>query len=557
MIRHICNQLYSQARYFLLALLICACSALIFSCQDQEEIGAQPDVTVIQPNITLLSASPVVLSIGTRASVEFRITPSNLLPYTTDSICRIELNIVDSTLYDASCLVPHDNFRLVAIEPSYDDETKENRDGQYIAIIEDTKIAAEYDEMVAIVLNAEDANGDTIHISSSPFEIKGGVRNGLPIVSIKTPNNEPIVSKEDYITGSTISIINEDLSLAFQGQMKIKGRGNSTWQAPKKPYKMKFDNKQSLFGDPKDKEWILLANYFDKPMVRSDVAYWMASCYGHFDYVPKFHFVDLILNGRYNGTYQLGEQLKIAESRVNVGNDGFLLEIDVKSSPTDITFRVPHISQPINIKDPEVEINDDNYNFIKDYVTRADAVLYSQAWLNEDDGYKSLIDMQSFVEWYLVMEITKNCDAAFYTSSYMNLARNGKLKMGPLWDFDVSLGGFPTELWGNEYLNQPEGFHIKNASWIARMFEDPEFVATVKDRFDSYYNNKSAIIAHIDSIAGNNKLSAIANNKVWGGLCSCDASDAEAESAYCEQVDYLKTWLSARFDWLKATYDAM
>ena len=211
---------------------------------------------------------------------------------------------------------------------------------------------------------------------------------------------------------------------------------------------------------------------------------------------------------------------------------------------------------PINIKDPDVEANDENYNFVKDFVSRADAALYSADWLDENKGYKSLIDMESFVEWYLMMEITKNCDAAFHTSCYMNLARNGKLKMGPLWDFDVSFGGCPPE-WNNAHINQPEGFHIKNASWINRMFNDPTFVASVKERFNSYYNNKAAMIAHIEKVAEATQKSAIANNKLWGRLCDRNSSDATTESAYNEQVDYIKSWLSARLDWLKTNFDAM
>lgn len=384
------------------------------------------------------------------------------------------------------------------------------------------------------------------------------VDNRLPQLVLQTPGKVGITSKEEYVEGSMVSLKGVDGETEFTGEMKTKGRGNSTWSAPKKPYKIKFDKKQSLFGEPKDKEWVLLANYYDKTMIRTDIAYWMASNYGNFDYVPRFHFIDLMLNGKYNGTYQLGDQLKIGENRVNVGDDGFLLEIDRKAATEDITFNIPHIVNRINIKDPDVVVGDDNYNYVVDYVTRADASLYTENWLDADNGYKSLIDMQSFVEWYLVNEITKNADAAFGTSCYMTLSREGKLKMGPIWDYDISCGGYPSS-WSpsSSFYNSTEGFHIKSASWINRMFNDPLFVTAVKTRFDTYYNNRSSIISHIDEVALQNKNSVIANNKLWGRLCDKNSSDVDVEAAYNEQIEYLKTWLLARIEWLKTQFDDM
>lgn len=515
-------------------------------------------------SIVVLAVKPIVLSTGSQASVEFRVNPSTAVFDYSEDNCQIELDKVGTVGTKASYVTKPQNYKLVKIEQVIDEKTKEEKTGQYRAIIEDTGKSAEYDEMAALVLNTKDAKGNDVQISSTVFEVIGKnydslPRTGLPVVVINTPNATPIVSKDDYVEDSYIYLLNADLTYDYQGEMKIKGRGNSTWNAPKKPYKIKFDKKQKLFGEPKDKEWVLLANYYDKSMIRSDVAYWMASTYGQFDYVPKFHFVDLMLNGQYNGTYQMGDQIKIAKDRVNVGDDGFLLEIDGKAAAEDITFRVPHIGQPINIKEPDVTVGDYNFNYVSDFVAKADALLYSEDWLDESSGYKSLIDMQSFVEWYLVMEITKNADAPFYTSCYMNLSRNGKLKMGPIWDFDLSIGGYPYSWNPSEAgnINNVEGFYIKNASWIRRMFNDPAFISAVKERFDMYYKNKGAIIAHIEEIAEKNKQSAIANNKQWGTLCDKNSSAITVEASYDEQVNYVINWLSSRMEWLKTAFDAM
>lgn len=384
------------------------------------------------------------------------------------------------------------------------------------------------------------------------------VDNGIPQLVLQTPGKVEIDSKEVYVEGSMLSLKGVDGETQFMGEMKVKGRGNTTWLQPKKPYKIKFENKQSLLDEPKDKEWVLLANYIDKSFIRGEVAFWMASNFGNFDYVPRFHFVDMILNGKYNGNYQLGDQLKIGENRVNVGDDGFLLEIDGKAAADDITFNVPHIGTKINIKEPSVMVGDENYNYVTDYVSRADAALFADNWLDPENGYKALIDMRSFAEWYVMMELTKNNDAVFYTSCYMNLSRSGKLKMGPLWDFDVSLGGYPVA-WGRDFVNNPEDFYIKTntGSWIERLFGDPEFVAAVKEVYEPYYQNKAAIIAHVENVAAANRKSVIANNKLWGTLCNKNSDDDTVGAAYDAQIEFLKNWIATRIDWLKTAFDAL
>lgn len=538
--------------------------ALTFTLGDGSEFTFRMNY-VSPTGIALLNCNPVPLSFGTQASVEFRVNPSNALltlDVASGQIVLDKVGVVASPSRSSYVTKPV-NYRLVRVEQVYDGNTGEMKAGQYRAVIEDAKRSTGYDEMVALVLNVTDAGGQRVQLSSSAFEVRWksvepARESQLPIAVINTPNSAPIVSKDTYVDGSTISLLAPDLSIAYQGDMKIKGRGNSTWTAPKRPYKMKFETKQSLCGEPEDKEWVLLANYYDKSLIRTDVVYWMASHFGQFDYVPRFHTVDLILNGEEQGNYQLGEQVKISDDRVNVGKDGFLLEIDMKAAPADVTFRVSHIGQPINIKAPDVTVGDDDYNYVVDYLRRADAALFAPDWLDESRGYKTLIDIHSFAEWYLVNEMTKNGDAAFYTSCYMNLSRQGKLRMGPLWDFDISLGGYPPS-WSSTsgYINHTDGFYIKDVKWMARMFEDREFVDAVKSRYAVYYANKQAILDYIDATARANQPSARADNRLWGTVCAKKSSDADFDAAYAAQIDYLKNWLSTRMDWLKRAYDEM
>lgn len=413
-----------------------------------------------------------------------------------------------------------------------------------------TKIYDENNNCYSTTMQAKNFEAGTIY-NSKKIALADLTHSGLPVVIINTPNNQDITSKDEYVENTLMSVLQMDIMDEFCELTNMKGRGNSTWAAPKKPYAIKFDKKKSLMDLPEDKSWVLLANYYDATLLRNDLAFFMGNEISTLDWTPHYQQADLILNGQYKGIYQLGEKVKISKKRVNVGDDGFLLEVDAKADANEVTFNVTHIGQPINIKEPDVVVDGEDYNYIVDYLTNADAVLFSENWLDAEDGYKKYIDMSSFVDWYLINEIAKNNDAIFYTSCYMNLKRGGKLKMGPLWDFDVAFGGYPWEPRASEISNLTTGFYIKDVSWINRMFNDPEFLSLVKERFNDFYSRKQDMLDHIDSKAAIIIEKVIEDNKLWGRITDKTASNEEVKVAYQEKVNQLKTWLSTRLEWLK------
>ena len=378
---------------------------------------------------------------------------------------------------------------------------------------------------------------------------------GLPVIWIETDGRQKIASKEDYLKASFKLVENAVTSGTYgiiEDSINIKGRGNSTWSLPKKPYNLKFNKKQSLFNEPKNKSWVLLANYTDKTMLRNYIAFYMGYM-SNLDYTPKTHFTELMLNGQYKGTYQLCEKLKISKNRVNVGDDGFLLEIDAKANTNDVTFNVNHIGRPINIKEPDnISAGDENYNYITDFVTRAEEVLYSENFTNQNEGWQKYFDIDSFVDWYLINEITKNNDAAMWSSCYMNLERGGKLKMGPLWDFDIALGNYDNN--DNFYYY---GFWIKNAEWISRMFNDPIFVEKVKERFNYFYSKKEDIMQEINEKAQYLRYSVQENERCWHTFYSYTWPNYDIWGSYQNEVQHMKEWFNSRFEWLKTEFEKM
>ena len=378
---------------------------------------------------------------------------------------------------------------------------------------------------------------------------------GIPMLSITTDGLQEVTSKEVYI-GADFSL-REDVKTRAAGdfissRVNIKGRGNSSWKAPKKPFRLKFDEKLSLLDMHKDKSWVLIPNYCDKSMLRNSLAFYMSSI-SHLDYTPESHFVDLVFNGKYQGTYLLCEKLKIAKHRVNVGDDGFLLEIDCRApGETDSRyFKVPHLENVVNIKDPEGEYNDEGFRYIKDFVIKADEVLFGDSFKDPNEGWQAYMDMDSFVDWYLIQEIGKNLDGLFDTSCYMHLARGGKLKMGPMWDMDVAFGNI-AQL--NQTCYRPTDFYIKNVRWYARLFQDPVFVARVKERFNYFYSHMNDILANVNADAQYLKYSAQENDDVWHTLNVKTWSNYDIWGSYQNEVQGLKEWFVTRMEWLKTQF---
>lgn len=375
---------------------------------------------------------------------------------------------------------------------------------------------------------------------------------GLPILWIETEGREEIVSTEDYLDAHFRLV--EDVSSPSAGAITeadghIRGRGNSTWFAPKRPYRLKFGEKVGFLGEAPDKSWVLLANYFDKTSLRNATAFYLSEI-SNLDYTPHFQFVEVMLNGQYCGTYQLGDHLKISKHRVNVGDDGFLLEIDERADENDVSFHLNYIAQPVTIKDPDVEVGDDSYNYVKDFVTTAEAALFSDNFTDSEEGWQKHMDMDSFVDWYLINEIAKNTDAMFVSSCYMNLKQGGKLKMGPIWDYDIAFGNVDY----NDNCH-PEGWCIRIVSWFDRLFQDPAFVAKVKERFAYFYNRLPDIMYAINSNATYLRYSVMENNNKWGTLYNYTWPNYDIWGCYKNEIQNMKNWIQARLEWLKKEFD--
>ena len=380
----------------------------------------------------------------------------------------------------------------------------------------------------------------------------------FPIMYVNTENEAAITSKEEYVK-CEISITNtEEEYKLIAAAAGIRGRGNTTWNMPKKPYRIKFDKKTNLFGFGKAKSWALIANYGDQSFLRNALAYETGRLLGE-DYTTETQFINVYLNGTYQGLYLLCEQTEVGSSRVNVSDDlstvdtGYLIELDHKlNKNTALENEYFMIGKtPYCIKDPDADDDDftqAHYEFIKDYVTAA---------FNAADGdyadVETYFDVSSWVNCYIVHELFHCCDVG-NTSFFMYKDTGGKLCCGPLWDFDVSSGNCSY----GEAVARNDGLYAAAASqWYKKLLQHDEFKAAVVARLNEKYQE---IEDRIDALCEQYAANAydfetnfikwdILGIAVWPNTAEIGALDT-----WAKHVEYLKTWLTGSMEYLLSVY---
>ncbi len=336
--------------------------------------------------------------------------------------------------------------------------------------------------------------------------------SGLPIMEITTPGGVAITSKDDWIKNSEYRIINTDGSIDNKGTLAIKGRGNSTWTYPKKPYAIKLDSKTELLGLPYEKRFDLLANWMDRTLLRNDVAFHIANLTQTMGWNPRGRFVEVILNGKHIGNYYLCEHIKVSENRVNITEidknvtsgdlliGGYIMELDINYDEA-YKFMSSRKNLPYMFKDPD-EVNDAQFNYMKQYVEQLETTLYDNAKFLKRE-FVNYIDIDSHIDWWLVHELTGNAEPNWPKSCYLHKDVNGKMIAGPVWDFD----------WGTfQYENIWE---IMSCLYYDQLFKDATFKARLKDKWNTQKQLYIAVDTYIASQAERIRHSDELNIALW------------------------------------------
>ena len=298
---------------------------------------------------------------------------------------------------------------------------------------------------------------------------------GLPIMYINTASGQEVKDKDNY-EDATIEIIGtEELPGLEKMNMQIHGRGNSSWDTfKKKPsYTFSLSEKKKLLGMPKHKKWVLISNYRDKTLLRNNVAWWISSRLSGIKYTPRFYHVELILNGRHRGVYQLVEQVRIDDDRVNINEmqptdtegeaitGGYIIELDRGSDADQWGWALPYLqggSHRANIKKPKIdESNQAQHDYIKNYLFKVDELLGT----SDDMEYvmEKYIDMPSWAAQWLVFELSGTPEPSGPNSWYTFKDKNDdKWYCGPPWDFDYKsyLPSTANSWVSKNYVYQPQ-----------------------------------------------------------------------------------------------------
>ena len=350
----------------------------------------------------------------------------------------------------------------------------------------------------------------------------------------------------------------------------IRVRGNSTAGSDKKPYRIKFDKKQSLFGREKAKSWVLLANYYDGTFTLNAIAFRLGQKMG-LPFTPSSQHVNLYMNNQYKGIYQLTEQIQVNPGRVDVDTaKGFLVEFDYHEPESDeVKFTTAKYNLPTFIKAPEItsnfNVNNAKIKWVKDTLDLLTNKMSENGFPN--NGYRDMIDLESYAKYVLIQKLMDNFDfnnkvegqgmngqnmTGQPGSNYAHKNAGTRIYAGPLWDFDLAAGVSADmgNMWGGggggcsfpqHFCMTNEPIKPKNAFYL-RLWDDPVFLAKFKKAWDNHKSDFNAIPAFIDSIA-NALRDNVANNKYAASMMGSGTLNT---STYNSEVTKLKTWWNDR-----------
>jgi len=358
-------------------------------------------------------------------------------------------------------------------------------------------------------------------------------------IFITTDGNAPIVSKDDYVHAS-VSIDGKGMYDDYTGTTNIKGRGNSTWGMPKKPYRLKLDTKAGLLGLSPEKDWVLLANYLDEVHMLNAIAM-KAGKQFVLPYTNSIIPVEVTVNGVYQGLYMLTEQVEVESNRVNAGSGGVLLELDTNFDE-DWKFTSSSFALPVMVKYPDLTMQSE-LDAIQAQFEQMESLVAAANFPN--NNYLDYLDAESVAAYLLVYMLTDNEEINHPKSTYMYKTATGKYTMGPIWDFDWAFGFEGTSLHFTNYT-QPffwAGSTSVGTQFFSKISTDPVIKQLLKQKWSTYKTESlPALLQFADDYAAIIKYAWVRDQAVWH----------TSTTGFKDQVGKLKTWLTNRADYLSS-----
>ena len=388
----------------------------------------------------------------------------------------------------------------------------------------------------------------------------------IPTVYIETYGNKSVTSKTTYIY-ATLTYV-DGSNIVQYDSLQIRGRGNSTWNLAKKPYRLKFHESTKFLGKgyAKNKSWTLLANHGDKSLLRNAVTFTMGDFLGQ-PFSPAAHFVDLVLNGTYLGNYQVSDQVNVDNKRVEVYEQeevatdttnitgGYLVEVDGFGTSEEVYFRT-NKNLIVSVKSPDEDvINTAQRNYIKQYLDNFESSLFGTSFTDPEYGYRAIADSATLVSWYIATELSANVDG--FWSTYLYKDRDDpKLYFGPLWDYDIAYNNCNRvgDVTNRDMIEAGFGDDLTKV-WMKRMIQDPWFNKAVNDAWKQKVGEglEQYLYNYIDSMAAQLDASQRKNYGKYS-ISSRTYNEIYLYSTYADYIDQLKQFIGDHMEFLTARF---
>lgn len=420
-----------------------------------------------------------------------------------------------------------------------------------------------------------DVSGKESAMLSTEFTVEENKGTNTEIAQIYIQTDKNISSEYHEDADVTVTVVDKDGGSSkdlIDSGCNIKIRGNTTAGAPKKPWNIKLSKKQSILGMEKGKKWCLLANAFDKSLMRNSLVHDFADDIG-IPYSCDNRFVEVYLNGRFNGNYLITEAVEAKKERVdidayNAESNDILLELGTRNELDVDHFTTNTLGTTFDVNDPEKgdDLTDAQVDAkiakVKEYLNKFETALRNQNYAE----MLNYMDEDTFVNFYIVNELFKNVDFNFSSTRFY--IKNDKIYAGPCWDFDLSSGNCKSSYYRDYYVDgvSYKGYYCQNMNWYKQLFRNETFYNKVKERYkelqykiQNIYKNDSETVISVKYLVENYGASFERNyrpeNELGAGwfLTNDDGYSYAAESGWetwQEPIEFLRSWLENRNIWL-------
>ena len=366
-------------------------------------------------------------------------------------------------------------------------------------------------------------------------------------------------------TRNYLTDINTPTFLNYNGRIGIEIRGSSSQTLPKKGYgltTLKADNTSNnnveLLGMPSENDWILNGIAFDPSLIRDYLSYNLSRQIGN--YATRTAYCEVVINGEYKGLYILQEKIKAGSDRVNVlkigtsditspnVTGGFITKADKTTGGDPIAWSMPSYTTTVDFihelpKPAAVQPAQTAYIYDQFLQLASTSNANATSVIN---GYPSVIDVPSFVDFMLINELASNADA-YQFSTYFHKDRNGKLRAGPIWDFNLTYGN-DLFLWGYDRSKtniwQFSNGDNEGAKFWTDLFNNPLYKCYFAKRWNQLTQtgqplNYSSLVQFIDATLSYISEAKVREHQKWGTVTNQDT-----------EITNLKTFLSNRISWI-------